>query len=705
VKVQPPAWPTAEWDYDHPDYLDPAKLEHELRRVGEICHQCRRCLPLCPAFPRLFELVDAQEGEIGRVALRDLDEVNELCFHCKQCWNHCPYTPPHEWDVDFPGLMRRHQLARARRDGIPWLRRLTTRTDLLGTLGRAAPPLVNAANRNRLSRVLLEKTAGIHRDWVQPTYHAETLDRWFARREPRSTGENGRAALFATCMVNYSDPPTGRAAVVVLEHAGVAVDVVYERCCGMPFTDVGDLESARRNAARNVGDLLPQVEAGAAIVVPGPSCSLMLREEYPKLLKTRAARRVAEATRDLMEYVYGLAKARHLRKELRHELGRVAYHAPCHLRHQGVGFRGRDLLRWAGAEVGLVDACSGVDGTWGMQARFHDASMKDRLPPGRPADPGGPGPHRPAPGGPARPRLRPLGGAPRVNPLVLEDIADRHRYESVREVYRQRIIDLKHRRRLAVGDRITLVFENRETLRFQVQEMARVEKIDSPEALQHELDVYNELLPAECELSATLFIEIPDLDSIRTELDRLIGIDEQVFLDVGEEAIQATFDPKQMQEDRISAVQYVRFRLAPAQRERFADPRAPLRVRIEHPEYRAEAALSERMRETLLADLHGECPVLLPEEALPPRDADPELVEQGGRIRVVRAGPTHLVVEPRQALPRGVLLAGDDETLALETLRTLERLARELRSAHGGVEIRVEVGGHRPRWHLVGGSP
>lgn len=288
-----------------------------------------------------------------------------------------------------------------------------------------------------------------------------------------------------------------------------------------------------------------------------------------------------------------------------------------------------------------------------------------------------------------------------MNPLVLEDIADRQRYEAVREVYRQRIIDLKHRRRLAVGDRVSLVFENRETLRFQVQEMARVEKIDTPEALQHELDVYNELLPAEGELSATLFIEIPDLGAIRSELDRLVGIDEHVFLDVGEEALQAAFDPKQMQEDRISAVQYIRFRLAPAQRERFADPRVPVQVRIEHPAYRAQAVLSERMRETLLADLHGECPVLLPEEALArPGDA-PEVVHEGPRLRVVRAGPSHLVATPRAPLPRGALLAGDDEALGLETLRTLERLARELRAAHGGVEIRVELGDDRPRWHLV----
>lgn len=291
-----------------------------------------------------------------------------------------------------------------------------------------------------------------------------------------------------------------------------------------------------------------------------------------------------------------------------------------------------------------------------------------------------------------------------MRPLTLEDIADRHTYESVREEYRQRIIDLKHRRRLAVGDRVTLVFENRETLRFQVQEMTRVEKIDAPQAIQQELDVYNELMPADGELSATLFIEIPDLESIRAELDRLIGIDEHVFLAVGDETIRADFDPKQMEEDRISAVQYIRFRLPPAQCERFADPRVPVRVVIEHPAYRAEAALSERMRETLAADLRGECPVLFPEERLPGRRAEEDVVYQGPRVRVVRAGPTHLVASPSRPLPPGSLLGADDEPLALEMIRTVERFAGDLRRDHGGVRIRLELDGDRPTWHLVAES-
>ena len=155
MQVPPPEHASGDLHPDHPAYTDAASLERELRRVGVICHQCRRCLPLCPSFPKLFELVDATDREIEGVSLQGFEAVNELCYHCKLCYNHCPYTPPHEWDVDFPQLMRRHQVMRAERDGIPFLRRLVTQTDRIGKLGSWLPALMNFANRNRASRIAI----------------------------------------------------------------------------------------------------------------------------------------------------------------------------------------------------------------------------------------------------------------------------------------------------------------------------------------------------------------------------------------------------------------------------------------------------------------------------------------------------------------------------------------------------------------------
>jgi hypothetical protein len=190
-----------------------------------------------------------------------------------------------------------------------------------------------------------------------------------------------------------------------------------------------------------------------------------------------------------------------------------------------------------------------------------------------------------------------------VKPIEAKDLLDLVQYERVREEYRARIIALKQHRRITVGDRLSFVFENRDTVTFQIQEMLRAERIVREDAIQAEIDVYNELMPGPDELSATLMIEIPDAGRIRKELDRLIGIDEYVELTVGGEAVRAGFDPKQFEADRISAVQYVRFPLGPQLAARFGDPAVPVELRVVHPHYRAAAAIEGPSRESLARDL------------------------------------------------------------------------------------------------------
>jgi hypothetical protein len=190
-----------------------------------------------------------------------------------------------------------------------------------------------------------------------------------------------------------------------------------------------------------------------------------------------------------------------------------------------------------------------------------------------------------------------------MKPIQPEELLDLTRYELERDTIRARLIELKRFRRIAVGNELTFIFENRDTVRFQVQEMLRTERIVKPEAIQEELDVYNALLPGEDELSATLMIEIPEQARIREVLDRLIGIDEHVFLDIGAATVQASFDPKQFEQDRISAVQYIRFALGPELAARFRDPALAVSLRVEHPSYRQSTRLQDGWRASLAADL------------------------------------------------------------------------------------------------------
>jgi hypothetical protein len=193
-----------------------------------------------------------------------------------------------------------------------------------------------------------------------------------------------------------------------------------------------------------------------------------------------------------------------------------------------------------------------------------------------------------------------------VKKIAPEEILDLTAYERRRDDFRAHVIALKQPRRVAVGDRLTFIFENRDTVRFQIQEMVRAERLVKAEGIQAELDVYNELIPGDWELSATLMIEIPDTALIRRELDRLIGIDEYVWLDVGDESVRATFDPKQFEEDRISAVQYIRFPLGRKLAASFADPSVPVVLRVEHPSYAESAPIDGAARASLARDLEPE---------------------------------------------------------------------------------------------------
>jgi len=188
--------------------------------------------------------------------------------------------------------------------------------------------------------------------------------------------------------------------------------------------------------------------------------------------------------------------------------------------------------------------------------------------------------------------------------VVLDDILGFSAYEKVRQEFRQTIIEKKKARRVAVGDKVSLVFENRDTVIFQIQEMLRAERITDLDRIREEIAVYNELLPNAGELSATMFLEIEDQSHLRDDLLQFLGIDEAVVLKVGEQLVRGQFEEGRSKQDKISAVQYVRFPLnEAAQQALVAGMRAELL--IDHPNYRASALLNREQQQSLAADLAG----------------------------------------------------------------------------------------------------
>ena len=189
--------------------------------------------------------------------------------------------------------------------------------------------------------------------------------------------------------------------------------------------------------------------------------------------------------------------------------------------------------------------------------------------------------------------------------IALEDLIPHEEYERQREAFRAKIIALKQRRRLSIGPFITMVFENRETVRFQIQEMIRVERIFDPAKIQDELDVYNALLPEPKELSATLLIEITDDATIKERLDQFMGLDhgEKVAIVASGETVFGEFEGGRSHESKISAVHFVRFRPSQSMVKTFADLNRPVTIRINHGRYQEEATVSGSLREEWLADL------------------------------------------------------------------------------------------------------
>jgi len=424
---------------DHPKFWDPADLRQEADRIFDICWGCRLCFKFCGSFPTLFELIDGKtehkraayltahpevtaaaeakrreaeaappvehhegaevgvtygdelpelQGHARDLSNQEIDRVVDLCFQCKLCYPNCPYTPPHDFAVDFPRLLLRWKAHRTRREGVPLQTRLMRDTATIGRVASLTPGLTNWALRNPANRAVMEQVVGIHRDKLMPTYHRETFPQWWSRHTPHLEAlqplkegvENptpSKVALFSTCLIDYNDPAVGIAAVQVLEHNGIEVVRPAEQvCCGMPFLDGGDLDAGGKKVRANVEAFAAYAEQGYAIVIPSPSCSLMVREEFPQLVAGARTSLVAGRAHDLDEYLYRIAREGRLKRDFSRRFGNVRYHVPCHIRVQNIGIRGRDLLGLIADAVETVQECSGHDGTWSMQKEHFADSLR-----------------------------------------------------------------------------------------------------------------------------------------------------------------------------------------------------------------------------------------------------------------------------------------------------------------------------------------
>ncbi|HVA36533.1 MAG TPA: anaerobic glycerol-3-phosphate dehydrogenase subunit C [Candidatus Dormibacteraeota bacterium] len=362
-------------------YWDQDGLDGEIERVFDVCHGCRLCFNLCPSFPALFEALDRADGDVRGLTAGERESVVDLCYNCKMCEVRCPYTTrdQHAFQLDFARLMTRAKAVRARRSGVKLRDRLLGNPDLLGSLGSKTPAIANWSCRNRQQRVVMEVLLGIHRDKKLPEFPGETFEQWLARNPLPAEPERptAKVVLFATCFINYYNPGPGKAAVDVLRRNGCAVTCTRENCCGMPALDGGDVAFAQKQARANVDALLPYVRKGYKIAPINPTCSMTMKREYRDILTGDDVTEFSAAVVDPHELLWGLKQQGAFNREFRSTPGKIAYHVPCHLKSQQIGFRSRDVMRLVpGTEIATVDACTAHDGTWAMKKEYFELSMK-----------------------------------------------------------------------------------------------------------------------------------------------------------------------------------------------------------------------------------------------------------------------------------------------------------------------------------------
>ena len=371
-------------DWKNPDFFNEDLALKEMERIFDICHGCRRCVSLCGSFPTLFDLVDESKTmEVDGVDKKDYWKVVDQCYLCDLCYlTKCPYVPPHPFMLDFPHLMLRHRFVEAKNGHSDFTQNQLAQMDRNGALSRATAPVINWAGQNKPMRTVLEKTVGIDAKATLPKFAGRTFV-LADKQEPNQPNVAGpafgkrKAALYATCFVNYNKPVTGMAARDVLNHLGVETTVTYPGCCGMPFLEQAKLEKVADSATKVAKELMALIDQGFDIVALTASCGLMLKFEWALVCPDNEdVQNLARHTYDIDEYVVDVMKKNGTMPMTPLPEG-VTVHLACHARAQNMGPKAAQMLKLIpDTPVDVIERCSGHGGTFGVVKPTHDLAVK-----------------------------------------------------------------------------------------------------------------------------------------------------------------------------------------------------------------------------------------------------------------------------------------------------------------------------------------
>jgi len=364
------------FDLDDPKFYNEEALYEEAKRVYLKCKDCRMCVNFCPSFPALFDAVDSKHDNIEALTKEELAKPLELCFHCKQCYFKCPYTPPHEWKLDFPHLSLRYKAIKFKNQGAKITDRLMLDTDLVGKISVPFGKVVNKTMDVKPVRFIMEKTAGIDQRAKLPPINEYSFRSFLKDNLVPVKNPVRKAVLFYTCLLNYNFLEKGKALLHVLYKNNIHIEVPEQNCCGIPFFDIGDLDSSIKKAKYNVDMMIDYVRNGYDVIVPVPTCALQLKHEYPLLLRTPEAKELSEKVYEIGDYLFSLNQENLFNKDFKNPMGKIDYHIACHLKSLGVGYKSAALMRMIpNTKVRIVEICSGHDGTFGVKKDTFDMAV------------------------------------------------------------------------------------------------------------------------------------------------------------------------------------------------------------------------------------------------------------------------------------------------------------------------------------------
>ena len=373
-------------NFEHPDFLNPEKLDAEMRRAFDICHGCRRCFNLCDSFPKLFDMIDESENEdVDSLKSKQFEPVVDACTLCDMCFmTKCPYVPPHEFDLDFPHLMLRYRTAQKKLGKLNIIPKELAHVDRNGKIGIMFSKFVNWVSdiKNKFTRNLLEIIIRIDKRVKLPKYNSETFSNFFKKNKDKinyqASQKNRKVVIYTTCFVNFNKKDTGVAALKVLKKNGVEVQEAYPGCCGMPFLEQADLPKVVEQARKVSKDLLEWVNKGYKVITLTASCGLMLKFEWPLLLPNNEnIKKLSANVMDIDEYVVDISKNEGLAEGLQAIDGGVTVHHACHARAQNMGVKAREMLKLIpDIKIDVVERCAGHGGTFGVMKGTHDLANK-----------------------------------------------------------------------------------------------------------------------------------------------------------------------------------------------------------------------------------------------------------------------------------------------------------------------------------------